>query len=291
MVHRAQLRAAGIGPDAVRNEIAARRWRAVGRSTLAIGPAALGEEALLWRAVWESGSGALLDGAAALIAAGMNGFRLDSIDVSIPAGSRPRIVPGVRVQRRRALAPVAGGGIPRVRPDWATIHAAQTARTDRAAALLVCLPIQQRIVVPERLLATWQTVRYSARRALLELVIRDVCDGAHSLGELDFARLCRQRGLPAPSRQVVRSGPGGRIYLDVEWSALGLVVEIDGGHHARALHPVDDALRQNEITLGRRIVLRIPVLGLRLTPDRFMDQVVRAHRIAADRLCAADVAL
>jgi len=26
--------------------------------------------------------------------------------------------------------------------------------------------------------------------------------------------------------------------------------------HARALHPVDDALRQNEITLGRRMVLR-----------------------------------
>lgn len=64
---------------------------------------------------------------------------------------------------------------------------------------------------------------------------------------------------------------------------MGLAVEIDGGHHSRALHPVDDALRQNEITLGRRIVLRLPVLGLRLLPDAFMNQVVRAYRLAAER--------
>ena len=61
------------------------------------------------------------------------------------------------------------------------------------------------------------------------------------------------------------------------WEDVGLVVEIDGGHHALALSPVDDALRQNEVTLRENLVLRIPVLGLRLTPDAFMAQVVRAH--------------
>ena len=64
----------------------------------------------------------------------------------------------------------------------------------------------------------------------------------------------------------MRTGPGGRVYLDVAWEDIGLVVEIDGGHHALALNPVDDALRQNEVTLGADMVLRIPVLGLRLTP-------------------------
>ena len=126
----------------------------------------------------------------------------------------------------------------------------------------------------------------SRRRRFLDAVIRDVCDGAHSLGELDFARMCRRAGLPPPTRQVVRTGPGGRVYLDVAWEDIGLVVEIDGGHHALALNPVDDALRQNEVTLTAEMVLRVPVLGLRLTPAAFMAQVVRAHRPALRRHAA-----
>ena len=73
------------------------------------------------------------------------------------------------------------------------------------------------------------------------------------------------------------------MYLDVAREDVGLVLEIDGGHHALALNPVDDALRQNEVTLGNEVVLRIPVLGLRLQPGRFMDQVVRAHRMLSER--------
>jgi hypothetical protein len=252
-----------------------------GRHTVVIGPGPVSGPGLLWRAVWESGSGAVLDGAAALLASGLTGFTPQLIDVSVPAGTRPRPVEGVRVRRCRRLAPVLPTGLPRVRPEWATIHAAQWAGSDRQAALLVCLPVQQRLVLPGRLLAAWQSVRYSPRRQLLDRVLRDVCDGAQSLGELDFARWCREYGLPEPSRQVVRTGPGGRIYLDVEWEGIGLVVEIDGGHHARALNPVDDALRQNEVTLDRRLVLRIPVLGLRLTPRAFMRQVAQAHRLTS----------
>jgi very-short-patch-repair endonuclease len=106
----------------------------------------------------------------------------------------------------------------------------------------------------------------------------------HSLGELDFARLCRARGLPEPSRQVVRTHPDGRVYLDVAWDDIGLVVEIDGGHHGLALNPVDDALRQNEVVLGDARVLRIPVIGLRLDAEAFLDQVVRGHRLLARQL-------
>jgi very-short-patch-repair endonuclease len=142
---------------------------------------------------------------------------------------------------------------------------------------VVCLAVQQRLVSPDRLLDAWGSVTRSRRRRFLDAVIHDICDGAHSLGELDFARMCRRAGLPPPSRQVVRRGPGGRVYLDVAWEGIGLVVEIDGGHHSLALNPVDDALRQNEVTLGDDMVLRIPVLGLRLTPATFMDQVGRAH--------------
>ncbi|GAB3080515.1 hypothetical protein GCM10027053_51010 [Intrasporangium mesophilum] len=77
--------------------------------------------------------------------------------------------------------------------------------------------------------------------------------------------------------------PGGRVYLDVGWDDVGLVVEVDGGHHALALNTVDDALRQNEVVIAGEQVLRIPVLGLRLQPFRFMEQVMRAHRLASAR--------
>ena len=110
-------------------------------------------------------------------------------------------------------------------------------------------------------------------------VVKDIALGAQSLGELDFARLCRARGLPAPDRQVVRRGPKGRIYLDVRWRC-GVVVEIDGIQHTWGLAPVLDALRQNGVTLSRDTVLRIPNIGLRLHEDAFMDQVAQALRHA-----------
>ena len=278
VAHRSELRAAGLSRHDVASEVLAGRWQRAGRHTVVIGSGDPTGEALWWRAVWETGAGAALDGAAALLAAGLSGFAPETIDVSLPTDNRRHSVPGVRRHRRANALPVVGAGIPRVRPELAVIHAAQWARSDRQAALVLCLVLQQRLVAPDALLSAWRGVTRSPRRDLIDSVVRDVCDGAQSLGELDFARLCRRRGLPEPSRQAVRVLPNGRVYLDVAWDDIGLVVEIDGGHHALALHPVADALRQNEVVLAAERVLRIPVLGLRLDPDAFLNQVVRAHR-------------
>ncbi|MCD6639669.1 MAG: DUF559 domain-containing protein, partial [Nocardioides sp.] len=98
--------------------------------------------------------------------------------------------------------------------------------------------------------------------------------------ELDFARLCRERGLPEPDRQVVRKGRSGRYYLDVCWESWRVVVEIDGIHHTWAQAVVDDALRHNEVTLQDAVVLRLPVLGLRVATDEFFEQIERALREA-----------
>lgn len=284
VAHRAELRAAGLTRHDIASEVTAGRWLRAGRHTVVIGTGPPRGDALLWRAVWESGSGAVLDGVAALVASGLTGFRFEAIDVALPARSRGHSVPGVRLRRRRDLGPCMSVGLPRVRPEVATVHAAQWARSDRQAALVICLVVQQRLIPPARLLEYWLTVSRSPRRAFIHTVIRDVCDGVHSLGELDFARLCRARGLPEPTRQVVRILPDGRIYLDVAWDDIGLVVEIDGGHHGLALNPVEDALRQNEVVLAADRVLRIPVIGLRLDPEAFLDQVVRAHRQLDRRL-------
>jgi very-short-patch-repair endonuclease len=287
VAHRKDLRSRGVSRADVRSEVAAGRWRTEGRHTVVIGTAVMSEEARRWHAVWESGPGAILDGVSALQAAGLRGFTSDAIDVSVPRGNRRHEVTRVRVRRRRVLGATIDAGVPRARPELAALRAAEWAATDRTAVLILCLVVQQRLVPPARLLSAWGSVRSSRRRTLLDRAISDICDGAHSLGELDFGALCRQAGLPSPSRQVVRTGPGGRVYLDVAWEDVGLVVEIDGGQHALALNPVDDALRQNEVTLGDDLVLRIPVLGLRLTPAAFMDQVVRAHARLAGRGRAA----
>lgn len=278
IVHRRDLRAAGVGRADVRSEVTAGRWRADGIQSVILHTGPLSGRALLWRAVWNSGAGAILDGVSALHAAGLTGFTSDHIDVAIHARCRRHTVEGVRLHLRRDLGPANTAGLPRAQPEPAAIRAAQWAASDRQAVLLLCLVVQQRLVSGARLMDAVSCLTRVRRRPLIDNVVRDICAGAQSLGELDFAQLCRARGLPEPSRQVVRHGPGGRVYLDVAWSDIGLVVEIDGGHHALALNPVDDALRQNEVVLGGDRVLRVPVIGLRLAPDRFLDQVVRAHR-------------
>ena len=73
------------------------------------------------------------------------------------------------------------------------------------------------------------------------------------------------------------------MYLDVAWDDIGLVIEIDGSQHFSGLTATDDSFRANVVTLGAQRVLRMTLVGLRLRPDEFMDQVVAAHRQLGSR--------
>lgn len=280
VARRADLRAVGVTRADVRSEVSAGRWLLWGRQTVIIGNVEPEGRALLWHAIWETGAGSALDGASALVASGLTRYDLSVIDVSVPKANRSRRLDGVRRHQRRTMPNLRGAGIPRADVPTAAVSGAAWAVSDRQAVLILCMVLQQRLTTPERLLEAWQastTTMAPARRVMVQVTMSDLCDGAHSLGELDFAGWCREYGLPEPSRQAVRTLPDGRVYLDVAWEGIGLVVEIDGGHHAMALNMVDDALRQNEVVLRDERVLRIPVLGLRLLADTFMGQVVRAH--------------
>lgn len=284
VLSRELLAALGVDHRAIGREIAGMRWRSVGYRTIALHLEPLPQLAVHWRAVWETSSRlATLDGVSALLAAGLTGFDEAVVHVSVPHGWRPPAVEGVR---RHHLTRVEGEslptGIPRATAAIAAVRAAHWAVSDRQAALLLVLPVQQRLVRPGDLVRAAGVVRARTRRALVPQLVADIADGAHSLGELDFAALCREHGLPEPERQVVRRGPFGRIYLDVRWAGCQLVVEIDGAPHRMGLAVMDDNLRQNEVVISGERVLRLDLVGLRLQPRVFMAQVVRAfHAIGS----------
>lgn len=278
VVTRAHLLDAGITSGQIRSEVERGAWRRVGRHVLGLTGEELSHTAAWWRALWETGPRAVLDGPTALLASGLHGWTESMIHVSVPHNARPRSIPGVKHRQLRDLGEVFGAGLPRTKPHVAAIRAAQWAASDQAAATLVAMTVQQRLVAPKTLLAHWNTVIYSARRPVLEEVIVNICDGAQSLGELDFGRHCRRCGLPTPTRQAVRVGENGRVYLDALFEEQGVHVEIQGAHHFEGVAGVADALRCNGLAIRDRGVIRlqIPVLGFRLHPQKFMAQVAAA---------------
>lgn len=281
VLSRAELRGLGQDRSWVTRQVAAGRWAVHGTQTVATHTGELGVAASRWRAIWEVGVGvAVVDGVTALQVAGLTGFEEETVHVSVKHTARVTDVSGVKVHKvaRRADLEVLAAGVPRTRPAVAAVRAAHWAVSDRQAALLLAMPVQQRLVSAEQLRSALRVVRGRTRRRFIRRVVCDLADGAHSLGELDFARMCRARGLPEPSRQVVRRGPRSRTYLDVRWDEAALVVEIDGSGHRTGLAVTADNLRDNEVSMAGDLVLRIDLVGLRVEAEAFMDQVCTAHR-------------
>lgn len=278
VVSRRQLLALGLTRWDVRAEVRAGRWREHHRQTICVHTGPLDQVASWWHAVLEAGTRACLDGTAALIAAGLTGFTADTIRVSVPRGCKVLPSPGAMVRQTRRLRPsdVITSGVPRVRPPVAAVRAALWAASDKQAALLMTMVVQQGLATAAQIGLALLDVRRDKRRRFLEQILLDVIGGAQSMGELDVAGICRRRGLPAPERQVMRRGKDGRYFLDVFWPECNLVLEIDGIHHFAATSIIGDALRQNELSLQALTVLRLPLLGLRVAEAEFFEQVETA---------------
>jgi very-short-patch-repair endonuclease len=231
-----------------------------------------------WAAVFQGGPRACLDGASSLLAGGLERFEVDRVRVSVPRGARVRRNPryDIRQTRRWSADDIVRAGIPRTRNDVAAVRGALWAVSDRQATYLLTLAVQQGLATAERIGLQLLRISRDRRRALLHTVVNDLLDGARALGELDVARELRRRGLPPPERQVLRKDARNRYYLDLYWPQWHLVVEIDGIHHTWAENVVGDALRQNALALDGDTVLRLPLLGLRLCPDDFFDQIEQA---------------
>ena len=272
---RRQVLALGLTRWDIAAELRAGRWRQHHRQTICVHTGPLGDRARLWHAVIEAGTRSVLDGTGSLLAAGLKGFDVELVRVSVPRGGKILWSPGALVRQTRRLRPsdIAAAGIPRVRTPVAAVRAGLWAVSDRQAALLLTMTVQQGLATAEQVAKELLDVRRDKRRRFLERVVLDLLGGAQSLGELDVAAICRRRELPVPDRQVVREGANGRYYLDIFWERYRLVVEVDGIHHSWATSIVGDALRQNDLSLQQLTVLRLPLLGLRAAEDAFFDQV------------------
>lgn len=178
-------------------------------------------------------------------------------------------------------------GIPRMAPATAAVHAALWARSNSQAALFIVAPVQQRLVGVKALADAVALVKRHPRRKLLRQLVADVDDGIESIGERDFARACRRRGFPTPTRQEMRRLPSGRVFYDVTWGQFRVKVELDGLQHLRAELAGQDALKQNAATIAGDRVLRIPFFAFRADPEPFLDQVEAALRAGGWKPLAA----
>ncbi len=276
---RGQAHRLGLSSAAIRANLEADRWQAIGVHCLCVTTGPLTEEARLWAAVLEAGPRAYLDGDTALVRAGLRNYTPVRVRVSVPRGARIRHR-GSRVdirQTRRWDPEVRlDGGVPRAKVPGAAVRAGLWASSDRQATLVLTMVVQQKLATVEEIASELIQVRRDRRRSLLATLLLDLAGGIGSLGELDVIRGCRARGIPEPDSQVLRRTSRGTIYLDFRWREYAVTLEVDGVQHGWVQNAVADALRHNSVAMEGDVVLRLPVLGLRLCPDEFFAQLVSA---------------
>lgn len=251
------------------------QWRRLTRKVYAAGPAEPTDEQELWAAALHFGKDSLLSGQAALGVHGWTGQRAGDIDVLVPRKAYVRGTPqGVAVHRTIFMPRASRQGIPRAVPESATADAAAWARTTREAEFLVVSVLQQQLCTPTALEAVLLDRTTTSRRSVILATIREFKGGSTTMGELDFARLCREYGIREPDRQVWCKVGGKRRRLDCHWDAEGVVAEVDGIGHLEFDQYVDDQERQNDVVLTEGcVVLRATNLVLRYEPEVFMGQL------------------
>ncbi|MGH3265691.1 MAG: hypothetical protein ACRDNS_27280, partial [Trebonia sp.] len=266
---RPELVAMGCTRAQITARIAAHRWRAHGKAVV-LGNGELTRQQA-WRvAVLNCGPRAVLASFSAAQSRGLTGWSRDEIHVLAPAGvARPGVDLPIVLHRARRVDEQTLRTTRRCQPIAPALALAATSFCSaRPPCGLFAAGVQQRLTSAAALrsaVLAAPTMRH--HRALLHAA-DDIQMGAQALSEIDFVRLCRRNGLPAPLQQGVRVEPSGhRRYLDAAWELADgrrVVVEVDGAVHLIPRHWFDDQLRQNELVLSGSMVLRYPSVIVRI---------------------------
>lgn len=283
LITRAQLAAAGVDRWAVSHRVESERWQALSATVIATTTGELGDEQRLWHAALHPGGPSLVGGLAAAELAGLRNWHRDRITIYVPyeRGQVPALAGVDYVRTRRVLRDLRDrhASLPRMRVEPAILLFAASERSERAALGSIAATVQQQLAAPTAL-HDWVTRLRPLRRAkLFEQTLREIAGGAHSMGELDVARMCRAHRLARPRRQVRRRDAGGRLrFTDCEWqNADGrvLVLEVDGAFHMDVEGWEDDIVRQRALAGTHRIIVRCTTRELRDDSDRVARDLIR----------------
>ena len=281
VLSRAQLREIGVGRDRVAGHVRAGRWTTHGRQTIALHTGRLSPIAQAWRAVHESGGDARVDGVTALRRAGVTGLSDETVHISVHHLCQVRDIEGVRQHKvsRRVPARRPCRDSPEHHRPWPRCEQRSGRfRTGRPPSSSSCR--RSSASPPRTTSGRCTSTTWAGDVAVSSPASSTTSPTARSHWEswTSFPHsvdvVCRP-----PTRQAMRRVDGRTRHLDVLWEDIGLALEIDGAAHAEGVNLTFDHLRQNAITIGGELILRMNLIGLRLEREAFLDQVVEAHRL------------
>jgi hypothetical protein len=261
------------GRDAVR----AKRWQRVHPGVFCAYTGALSFESRCAAALAAVGEDAALSADTAARQHGkLDGLDAKVIHVVVPHGGHTPRLKNVRVTQSRTLTErsvIVRSGLRCVKVDRALLSAA--GRRPRRARALLTHAVQRGLTTSDRLAGTLLGLGHIPGRVGLRAAVA-ASAGSRSELEALFMDLLARHGIVAPAQNFPRVLDGRRLWFDVCWPALRLVVEIDGkAYHLFAEDWEDDLDRQNELVLDGWRVLRVTARALREDPDRVVDQVLR----------------
>ena len=263
LITRSQLRSVGIDRRAVAHRVRTERWRVLSPVVIATTTGPLSTDQHAWLGVLHAGGDALLGGLSVAVRRGLRNWEPRATTVLVPyAQDVPAPLDGMEfVRSRRDLVAMRDrwAAIPSASLEPAVLLWAAQQRSDRTAQGVVNACLQQRLSSAEAF-ETWLGLLQPLRKApVVREALRAFASGAHSVAELDVAKMCRRFGLARPRRQTRRTDSGGRPrFTDCEWVAVDgavVVLEVDGSFHMSADQWEDDIARQRGLTsIGVRVV-------------------------------------
>ena len=244
------------------------RWQRPARGVVVRHSGTLTSEENLMTELLAQHPSAALAGLTAATLDGLKGFPSSPVYLVVPHTIRVRPRPGVVIKRSRRVAAVDihPARVPRrTRLPRSVIDAASWSTTQLGLHAVIASSVQQGLVTPTQLSRVLENLPSLAQRALISETVRDTAGGSLSEDEVLFVRMCRDFGLPTPTRQRRRRDSSGRWrYLDAYFDEYDLVVEVDGQQHMDALAWWEDMMRNNELVVDDgKALLRFAGFALR----------------------------
>jgi hypothetical protein len=267
--HGVLTREQAVGAGLSRHAIAARvdtgRWQRLYGGVFVTFSGPIPRAALLWAAVLRAGDQAVLSHHTAAELWKLSDVPAPSIHVSVPRQAGPLAAPGLVVHYsvRLAAARHPARLPPQTTLEETVLDLADLSATAEDAVAWPIKACQRRLTTPGKIVdALGKRNRVRWRGDLVDALTESPA-GVHSPLELRYFRdVERKHGLPRGDRQVLAIRGLRRQYLDVRYSAHGVVVELDGMLAHLAESRQHDARRDNANTLAGNQTLRygwIPV--------------------------------